>query len=110
MNLPNWLPLTFRIDGGDWFDVDAVELLAYRQVLDIGGAVLNRRAAFPRQRRSHHVGDRASIRRDARGHVAALKTTIAAEDWSGTIDVRLRSMAMSATVWRSATESWPAPT
>ena len=25
------------------------------------------RAAFPRQRRSHHVGDRASIRRDARG-------------------------------------------
>ena len=24
VNLPNWLPLTFRIDGGDWFDVDAV--------------------------------------------------------------------------------------
>ena len=24
VNLPNWLGLTFRIDGGSWFDVDAV--------------------------------------------------------------------------------------
>ena len=46
VNLPNWLPLTFRIDGGDWFDVDAVELLAYRQVLDIRGAVLTRELRF----------------------------------------------------------------
>ena len=23
VNLPNWLSLTFRVDGGDWFDVDA---------------------------------------------------------------------------------------
>ena len=46
VNLPNWLPLTFRIDGGDWFDVDAVELLSYRQVLDIRGAVLTRELRF----------------------------------------------------------------
>ena len=24
VNLPNWLALTFRIDGGSWFDIDAV--------------------------------------------------------------------------------------
>ncbi len=25
VNLPNWLSLKFRIDGGDWFDVDTAE-------------------------------------------------------------------------------------
>ena len=27
VNLPNWLALTFRIDGGDWFDIDAVDIV-----------------------------------------------------------------------------------
>ena len=35
VNMPNWLPLTFRPEGGDWFDPTAVELLDYRQVLDM---------------------------------------------------------------------------
>lgn len=55
VNLPNWLPLTFRVDGGTWFDVDAVTLLSYRQTLDLHGGCLlvryvsaTRPAASPR--------------------------------------------------------------
>ncbi|MPZ89878.1 MAG: glycoside hydrolase family 65 protein, partial [Nitriliruptorales bacterium] len=29
VNLPNWLPLTFRIEGGAWFALDQVEVLDY---------------------------------------------------------------------------------
>ena len=47
VNLPNWLPLTFRIDGGDWFDVDEVRLLSYRQVLDIRQRGADAGAALP---------------------------------------------------------------
>ena len=47
VNLPNWLGLTFRIDGGTWFDVDAVDVLSYRQTLDLRGAVLTRAVRFP---------------------------------------------------------------
>ena len=25
VNLPNWLPLTFRVDGGGWFDLDTAK-------------------------------------------------------------------------------------
>ncbi|MGV7796069.1 hypothetical protein PJM56_30155, partial [Mycobacterium kansasii] len=32
VNLPNWLSLTLRIDGGPWFDIDQAEILSYRQV------------------------------------------------------------------------------
>jgi alpha,alpha-trehalase len=35
VNIPNWLPLSFRIAGGDWFDLKDVEILHYRQELDI---------------------------------------------------------------------------
>jgi trehalose/maltose hydrolase-like predicted phosphorylase len=35
VNLPNWLPLNFRLDGDDWFNLLAVEILDYRQELDV---------------------------------------------------------------------------
>ena len=65
VNLPNWLALTFRIDGGSWFDIDAVDgavlpadTRSSRRGADQGGALL-------RRRRPHQFADTATIRRDA---------------------------------------------
>ena len=76
MNLPNWLPLTFRIDGGDWFDVDAVTLLSYRQTLDLRAAVLTRELRFRDDagRTTAVIQRRFAAMNQA--HVAALETTI----------------------------------
>ncbi|NIS35831.1 MAG: hypothetical protein GWN07_34050, partial [Actinobacteria bacterium] len=46
VNVPNWLPLTFRIDDGEWFDLDRVTVLEYRQELDMRRGVLIRRVRF----------------------------------------------------------------
>ncbi len=46
VNLPNWLSLTFRIDGGPWFSVDDVELLFYRQTFNLRHATLTRQLRF----------------------------------------------------------------
>ena len=88
VNLPNWLPLTFRIDGGDWFDIDAVTVLSYRQTLDLRGAVLTRDFCF-----RDDAGRTTSVTQHRfvamhLAHAAALETTIVAEDWSGTIAIR----------------------
>lgn len=88
VNLPNWLPLTFRIDGGDWLDVDAVTLLSYRQTLDLRGAVLARELTY-----RDDAGRTTSITQHRfvamnQAHVAALQTTIVAQDWEGTIEIR----------------------
>jgi alpha,alpha-trehalase len=88
VNLPNWLPLTFRIEGGDWFDIDAVELQAYRQSLNIREAVLTRELRF-----SDGAGRVTSVTQRRfvamnQAHVAALETTIVAENWSGTVEIR----------------------
>ncbi|MFQ6328673.1 trehalose-phosphatase [Nocardia sp. CWNU-33] len=88
VNLPNWLPVTFRINGGDWFDPDSAELLCYRQHLDL------RRAELVRQFRFRDTTGRITAvtqRRFVamhRPHLGALETTITAENWSGSLGLR----------------------
>lgn len=88
VNLPNWLSCKFRINGGDWFDVDSADLLAYRQSMDLRNAELTREFRF---RDSAGRTCKVLQRRIAAMHMphaCALETTIWAEDWSGTIEVR----------------------
>jgi len=35
VNLPNWLPLRFRLDGGTWFDMRAADVFDHRLELDL---------------------------------------------------------------------------
>ncbi|MDP2643493.1 MAG: glycosyl hydrolase family 65 protein [Desulfobacterales bacterium] len=88
VNLPNWLPLNFRIDDGSWFSLMTVEILSYRQELDIRKGVLSRTIRFrDRQeretsmtcRRLVHMGD---------PHLAAQETVLTAENWSGAVTIR----------------------
>lgn len=88
VNLPNWLALTFRIDRGSWFDIDAVRVLSYRQTLDLRGAILTRAVRF-----CDDAGRTSSLTQQRFAamhmpHVGALQTTIVAENWSGTIEIR----------------------
>jgi alpha,alpha-trehalase len=88
VNLPNWLVLTFRIDGGDWFCIDDVDVLEHDQTIDLRRGILTRRVRF---RDDHDRTTTLTQRRIvsmAFEHAAALETTFMAEDWSGRIDVR----------------------
>ena len=88
VNLPNWLPLTFKIGEGAWFDAGSVELLAYAQELDLRTGILSRtlRFASPEGFVSTLVQRRFVSMDDPR--LAGLETTIVAEDWSGSLEVR----------------------
>jgi alpha,alpha-trehalase len=46
VNLPNWLVLVLRIEAGDWLRPDDVEMLDYRQELDLHAGLLLRRLRF----------------------------------------------------------------
>ncbi|TDO17355.1 trehalose 6-phosphatase [Mycobacterium sp. BK086] len=88
VNLPNWLPLTFRIDSGSWFEVDDVELLSYRQTIEFQPAECVRELRFrDAEGRCTSVTQRrfASMRDP---HVCALHMTIHAENWSGSVELR----------------------
>lgn len=88
VNLPNWLCLGFRLEDGPWFDLSAVEILAYRQELDFRNGVLTRRVRF-----RDPAGRVASVRSRRlvhmkQPHLAALEMTLRAENWSGTATLR----------------------
>jgi trehalose/maltose hydrolase-like predicted phosphorylase len=87
VNVPNWLPLTFRIEDGEWFHLSRVEVQRYRLDLDMRRGILTRFVAFRddagrqtevTQRRLVHMGDK---------NVAALETAIVARNWSGRITI-----------------------
>ncbi len=87
-NLPNWLPLTFRIEDGEWFDASRVELAEYRLELDLRRAVLTRRAMF----RDADGRETALVQRRlvsmANPNVLALETRLVAANWSGEVTFR----------------------
>ncbi|MGQ4878925.1 glycoside hydrolase family 65 protein [Billgrantia sp. LNSP4103-1] len=88
VNLPNWLCLTFRPEGGDWFNLMAVELHEYRQALDLEAGVLKRQLLF----RDHYGRETRLLTRRlvhmARPHLAAIEWRLHPENWSGRILVR----------------------
>jgi trehalose/maltose hydrolase-like predicted phosphorylase len=87
VNVPNWLPLQFRIDDGDWFDPATAELLEYRQELDIRGGVMTRRIRFRDAGKVLAVTQRRLVSM-ADPHLAGLRTTFEAEGWGGRLTLR----------------------
>lgn len=92
VNLPNWLPLRYRIRPagsrpGPWLTPDHAHLVDHRQALDLRGGTLTRRSVYKDeagrslticQERLVHMGD---------PHLAALHTEFTAEGWSGELEV-----------------------
>ncbi len=88
VNLPNWLALTFRINDGAWFHIDETDLLFYKQTFDLRHATLTRSLRF-----RDSLGQITTLTQQRfasmhQPHVLALRTTIGAENWSGTVEFR----------------------
>ena len=79
VNLPNWLPLTMRIDDGAWMCLDTVEIVAYRQELDLRQGVLRRTVRFrdPQGRLTRWQEQRLVSM--AQPHLAGLAVEVTAE-------------------------------
>jgi trehalose/maltose hydrolase-like predicted phosphorylase len=88
VNLPNWLALTFRPEGGEWLDLRRVEILEHRQELDLRNGLLLRSFRFrDGAGRTTSVTERRIVSM-ADPYLAALETTIVPEDWSGRLEIR----------------------
>lgn len=92
VNLPNWLRLRFRIltegeSRAEWFTLGAVEMLDFRQDLNLRSGLLCWTLRFrDRHGRTTAVGLRRLVSMDDM-HLAAQEMVVTPEDWSGTIEV-----------------------
>lgn len=88
VNWPNWLYLTFRIDGGEWFDLEQVEILEYETKLHLKQGILERNIRFrDKQDRETTLNSRRLVSMD-NYHLAALQWHFTPENWSGQLTVR----------------------
>jgi alpha,alpha-trehalase len=88
VNAPNWLPVTFRVRHGAWFDAAGTEVLSHQHDLDMYRGVLTRRTRFrdPSGRILGVTQRRFVSMRDP--HFAGLETSLVAENWAGTLEVQ----------------------
>lgn len=88
VNLPNWLVLTFRHPEGNWFNLHAVDILSYRQELDLKAGVLHRSYQFQdSQGRKTTVTSRRFVHLGFQ-HLAGLEVVITPKNWSGPLEIR----------------------
>lgn len=88
VNFPNWLPLSFRAEGGPWLGEQDVTRTDFRQELDLKEGVLHRaftvrdgdgRETRVSSRRIVHMGE---------PHLAAISMEIVPLNWRGRLEVR----------------------
>ncbi|MGM1054961.1 MAG: glycoside hydrolase family 65 protein [Bacteroidota bacterium] len=88
VNFPNWLCLSFRPEGGEWLNLEEVEILDYKQVLDMKKGTLERifkikdlegRITSIHSRRLVSMKDL---------HLAGIQWHFTPQNWSGNIEIR----------------------
>lgn len=87
VNLPNWLRLDLRVEDGEWFDLERVRVLAYRQELDLRRGVLTRVVRFEAEGRRTTLTERRLVDL-AEPRRAALQLTLEPEGWGGRVAIR----------------------
>ncbi|HUE44743.1 MAG TPA: glycosyl hydrolase family 65 protein [Aestuariivirgaceae bacterium] len=103
VNMPNWLPLSFRPEGGDWLDLGRDEVLSFRQTLDLRAGVLRRDIRVrDREGRETSLAARRLVHM-SEPHLAAIEWRIRPENWSGRMELR---SALDGTVDNSGVERY----
>ena len=88
VNCPNWLPLTFRIEDGPWFDLASVALLSYRQELDLRRGLLYRSVRVEDEEgRITKLSSRRFVHM-VEPHLGAIELMLTPENWSGKLEIR----------------------
>ncbi|WP_133137568.1 glycoside hydrolase family 65 protein [Legionella rowbothamii] len=88
VNFPNWLPLTFKVEDEDWFEITKTTLLDFCELLHLRKGIL---------KRFYRIKDHAgriflinSIRfiSQHHSHLAGIRYSITSENWTGKITIR----------------------
>ena len=88
VNFPNWLYLNFKIEGGEWLNLDEVKILEYTQTLKMQDGLLERRFKIVdgQGRKTSLRSLRMVSMKDK--HIAAIKWFFTPENWSGKIVIK----------------------
>ncbi len=88
VNCPNWLPITFRIDDGNWIEFNDVEILSFHRELNFRNGLLSREVTLgDKDGRKSLIKSRrcASM---ANPHLMAVEYNLTPLNYSGKITIK----------------------
>ncbi len=83
----NWLPVTFRVDSGDWFDPNEAEILNIERELDFRTGVLKRNMRVRFEGKTTRIVSRRFVSMHT-GSIACQEYSVIPEDYTGRIEIR----------------------
>lgn len=87
VNWPNWLFLTFKIGSDEWFSIEQVKIIDYRQTLHLSCGLLECSIHFCDDNgRETNLLSRRIVHMNS-PHIAAIQWTLIPKNWNGTITV-----------------------
>jgi len=88
VNCPNWLPITFKIGAGEWFDPNTVKILHITRRLDLRSGVLHRSMVIRDEAGNESRIESQRFASMADPHLAALRYRIIPLNYDDRISVR----------------------
>ena len=88
VNCPNWLPLTFKLSDGEWFDLNETEVISFIRRLDFRDGVLYRKVVVRDQVGRETLIESSRLASMAQPHLVTLKYSITPLNYSEPISVR----------------------
>ncbi len=88
VNCPNWLPVTFRIDDGNWMDPNKLRILSIDRRMSFRDGLLSKEMLVEDSRGNRTRIESSRIASMDDMHIAALRYTIEPQNYSGKISIR----------------------
>jgi beta-phosphoglucomutase family hydrolase len=90
VNAPNWLPITFKVGEGEWFDPNTDRILEIERSLNLLNGVLNKRMIVQDSNGNITLIESRRISSMANRHHAAIDYSITPINYSGYIRIKSR--------------------
>ena len=88
VNVPNWLPVTFSINDGKWFDINDTEILSIERNLDFKTGRLSRSLKVRDQNGNETLIESNRFTSMAEPHLSALEYTVKPLNYNGKITIK----------------------
>ncbi len=89
VNAPNWLPLTFSINDGPWFNINNTTLLSIERNLDLKSGLLSRILKVRDEKGNETLIESQRFSSMADPHVSALQYSVKPLNYSGKITLKM---------------------
>lgn len=88
VNWPNWLPLTFKVEDGEWFELGTVNISEFKKEISLQDGFLYRKIVFEdKEKRRTRLEERRILSMENK-HVGGIEWKITPLNWEGEVTLK----------------------